>query len=152
MLPIAVAVGAVVVLVVSLLASRVLLDALLRFEWPIAVYAAISVVVGYGPSVWWCWYATGRWGTGNRRDDLGLRLRWSDLGWGPVVWLAAIGCELAVVVVVEVLDIPLVSNTEGIGELDLDRTYVARPADHGGRRRAASSRRWCSAGSSCAAS
>ena len=74
--------------------------------------------------MWWCWFATGRWGTGSRRDDLGLRWRWSDIGWGPVIWLAAIGCELVVVVVISVLDIPLTSNTEGIGELDLDRTYV----------------------------
>ena len=123
-LPLVAAAGAVAVLVISLLASRLLLDALLRFEWPVAAYAAIVVVVGYGPSVWWCWFATGRWGTGSRRDDLGLRWRWSDIGWGPVVWLAAIGCELVVVVVVELLDIPLASNTEGIGDVDLDRTYV----------------------------
>ena len=67
--------GAVVVLLVSLIASRVLLEHIVQFGWPIVVYVAICVVAGYGPSVWWCWYATGRWGTGNRRDDLGLRLR-----------------------------------------------------------------------------
>ena len=98
---------------------------LVRFDWPIVVYAAISVVVGYGPSVWWCLYAAGRWGSGDRRDDLGLRFRWSDLGWGPVVWLAAVvlrgrggdrrsRCSTS----------RSSSNTEGIGELDLDRTYV----------------------------
>ena len=123
-LPIIVAIGAVVVLVASLIASRLLLDALVRFDWPIAAYAALTILVGYGPSLWWCWYAAGRWGSGSRRDDLGLRLRWSDLGWGPVVWLTAVGCEIAVVVVVEMLDIPLVSNTEGIRDLELDRTYV----------------------------
>ena len=123
-LPLAVAAGAVVVLVASLLASRVLLDSLLGFEWPVAAYAALAVVIGYGPSVWWCWFATGRWGTGSRRDDLGLRWRWSDIGWGPLVWLAAIGCELAVLVVITVLDVPVASNTEGIGDIDLDRTYV----------------------------
>ena len=40
------------------------------------------------------------------------------------MWLAAIVVEIVVVVIVEALHIPLVSNTEGIGELDLDRTYV----------------------------
>jgi uncharacterized protein len=123
-MPLAAATGAVAVLMVSLLASRLLLDGLLRFEWPVAAYAAIAVMVGYGPSVWWCWFATGRWGTGSRSDDLGLRWRWSDLGWGPVVWLATVACELVVVVVIEVLDVPLSSNTEGIGDVDLDRTYV----------------------------
>ena len=123
-LPMIVAVGAVVVLTCSLVVSRVMLEHLVQFDWPIALYAAISVVTGYGPSVAWCWYATGRWGTGRRLDDLGLRLRWSDLGWGPVVWMASIVVEIAVVAVVQALHIPLVSNTEGIGELDLDRTYV----------------------------
>jgi membrane protease YdiL (CAAX protease family) len=119
-----VALGAVSVLTVSLVVSRILLEHLVRFDWPIAVYAALSIATGYGPSVAWCWYATGRWGAGNRLDDLGLRLRWSDLGWGPVVWMAALVGEVAVVVVVQLLHIPLVSNTEGLGELDLDRTYV----------------------------
>ena len=92
-LPIVVAVGAVVVLLVSLIASRLLVEHLVQFEWPIVAYVAISVVVGYGPSVWWCWYATARWGTGDRRADLGLRARWSDLGWGPVIWLSAVFAE-----------------------------------------------------------
>jgi membrane protease YdiL (CAAX protease family) len=123
-LPLAVAVGAVLVLTVSLIVSRVLLEHLVQYDWPIVVFAAISVVTGYGPSVWWCWYATGRWGSGSRLDDLGLRLRWSDLGWGPVVWMAAIVVEIVVVLLVQGLHIPLVGNTEGIGELDLDRAYV----------------------------
>ena len=123
-LPVVVALGAVAVLVASLLASRVLVDALVDLDWPIAVYVAISVVVGYGPSVWWCWYATGRWGTGHRRADLGVRFRWSDLGWGPLIWLAAIQAQLLVVNLVLLTRIPLTSNTEGIGELRLDRTYV----------------------------
>ena len=55
----------------------------------------------------------------------GLRFRWVDLGWGPVVWLAALGCEVRRrSSSCSSSGIPLVSNTEGIGELDLDRTYV----------------------------
>ena len=123
-LPLQVAVGAVVVLIGSLIASRYLLEYLVRFEWPIAVYALIGTTVGYGPSVWWCVYASRRWGTGRPVADLGLHFRWSDAGWGPLTWLAALGCEIAVLVVIEIVDIPLVGNTEGIGELDLDRTYV----------------------------
>lgn len=119
-----VAVGAVVVLIASLVASRFLLDGIVRFDWPIAVYAAISIVLGYGPSLAWCWYAGRRWGTGHLLADFGLRVRWVDLGWGPLIWLAAVACELFVIVLVQALDVPLTSNTEGIGELDLDRTYV----------------------------
>ena len=81
-------------------------------------------MVGYGPSVAWCVYASRRWGTGRAVADLGLRFRWSDAGWGPLAWLAAIGCEVVVIVIVRLVDIPLVGNTEGLGELELDRTYV----------------------------
>jgi membrane protease YdiL (CAAX protease family) len=119
-----VAIGAVGVLLVSLIASRILIEHLVQFEWPIVAYVAISVVVGYGPSLWWCWYATARWGTGDRRADLGLRFRWSDLGWGPVIWLSAVVAEGVAIAVVLALRVPLTGNTEGIGELDLDRTYV----------------------------
>ncbi len=123
-LPLRVAVGAVAVLAVSLIAARLLIDALVGFDWSIVVYASISVLVGYGPSVWWCLYAVRRWGTGDARTDLGLRFRWSDLGWGPLVWLTAVLAEIGVAIVVTMLDIPFTSNTEGIGDLDVDRTYV----------------------------
>jgi membrane protease YdiL (CAAX protease family) len=123
-LPVVVAIGAVLTLLASLIASRLLLQHIVQFDWPIVVYIAINVVIGYGPSVWWVWFATGRWGSGSRRDDLGLRFRWSDLGWGPVVWLSALVGEGTVATIVTALGIPLTSNTEGIGELHLDRTYV----------------------------
>jgi membrane protease YdiL (CAAX protease family) len=123
-LPLQVAVGAVVVLAVSLIASRILLDQLVRYDWSIVVYAAISVLVGYGPSVWWCLYASDRWGSGDRRTDLGLRFRWSDLGWGPLVWVTAVFCEIVVATLITVFNVPFTSNTEGIGELDVDRAYV----------------------------
>ncbi len=123
-LPVGVAVGAVVVLIASLIASRFLLDALIELEWPILVYALISIVAGYGPSLWWCWYASRRWGTGRPAQDLGLRFRWVDAGWGPVVWISAFGCQVVMVLLVEATGIPLVGNTEAIGELDVDRAYV----------------------------
>ncbi len=40
-LPVQVAVGAIVVLIVSLFSSKYLLDALIVFEWPVAVYVAV---------------------------------------------------------------------------------------------------------------
>jgi len=123
-LPVGVAFGAVVVLIASLIASRYLLDALIDLEWPILVYALISIAAGYGPSLWWCWYASQRWGTGRPARDLGLSFRWSDAGWGPVVWISAFACEVVTILLVQATGIPLVGNTEGIGELDVDRTYV----------------------------
>ena len=100
------------------------------------VLAAIGIVVGYGPSVWWCWFASRRWGSGRLARDVGLRFRWSDAGWGPIVWLAAFGCELAMLLVVQLTGIPLVGNTEGIGDVDADRAYVIALAADRRRRRA----------------
>lgn len=118
------AVGAAVVLIVSLIASRYALEFLVRYDWPIAAYAVISVLLGYGPSVAWCVVASRRWGTGRVAGDLGVRFRWSDLGWGPLVWITVIGAEVLAVVVIRALGVPLTSNTEGINDLSIDRTYV----------------------------
>ena len=123
-LPIVAAVGAMLVLTASLIASKYLLDVVLDFQWPIAVYVALLAVVGYAPSVWWCRYASRRWGTGRLGDDIGLRARWSDLGWGPVVWLGALGTQVVAVAVVVAFAVPISTNTEALNEASIDRTYA----------------------------
>ena len=123
-LPVAAAVGAMVVLSVSLLASKYVLDAVVDFGWPVAVYVGMLALVGYGPSLWWCRFASRRWGTGNLGVDIGLTPRLADLGWGPVIWLGAIAAQVAVGAVVVALGVPLVGNTGGINEIRADRTYV----------------------------
>jgi uncharacterized protein len=123
-LPLAAAVGAIVVLAVSLLGSKYVLDAVVGFRWPVAVYVAILAVVGYGPSLWWCRFASRRWGTGHLGVDVGLTPRLADLGWGPLVWLGAIAAQVAIGAVVVALELPLVGNTEGIEAIRADRTYV----------------------------
>lgn len=123
-LPMNAAIGAVVVLVLSLLTSKYVLDALLQFEWPVVAYVALLGLMGYGPSLAWCKYASRRWGTDKFFDDVGLQPKWSDLGWGPVVWLVAIGTQVAMGALVLAFGVPLSNNTDGIGELTADRTYV----------------------------
>ncbi|MFT4866278.1 MAG: membrane protease YdiL (CAAX protease family) [Ilumatobacter sp.] len=118
------AIGAVVVLVLSLLASKYLLDALLRFEWPVVAYVALLGLVGYGPSLIWCKFASRRWGTGKFLNDVGLQPEWADLGWGPVVWLVAIGTQIMIGAMVLALGVPLSNNTEGISDLTENRTYI----------------------------
>ena len=111
-------------LTVSLLASKYLLDAVVDFGWPVAVYVGLLAAVGYGPSLWWCWFASRRWGTGHVGVDIGLTPRWADIGWGPVIWLGAIAAQVAVGAVVIALGLPFVSNTDGIEQIRADRTYV----------------------------
>ena len=123
-LPVRAAWGAVVTLLVSVTASRYLLQAITRFEWPIAVYVAILACVGYAPALLWCWYASRRWGTGRFRADVGLRTRWADAGWGPVTWVSCFVAQIAVGLLVLALRIPFTSNVRDISRLPNDRGYV----------------------------
>lgn len=123
-LPLVAAVGAIGVLSGSLIVSKYLLDSIVGFGWPVAVYVALLAAVGYGPSLWWCWFASRRWGTGDLGTDIGLTPRFADLGWGPVIWLGAVGAQIVVGAVIVALGVPLVGNTEGIEEISADRTYV----------------------------
>lgn len=116
--------GAIGVLTASLLASKYLLDAIIDFGWPVAVYVALLAAVGYGPSLWWCRFISQRWGTGELGVDIGLTPRFADLGWGPVIWLGAVAAQVAVGAIVVGFGVPLVGNTEGIDEISADRTYV----------------------------
>lgn len=123
-LPLSAAIGAIAVLTASLLVSKYLLDALVDLGWPVAVYVALLAVGGYGPSLWWCRYASRRWGTGSLRRDIGLEPRLVDLAWGPLVWVAAIAAQIGVAAIVLALRLPLAGNTEGLEDLGADRTYV----------------------------
>lgn len=122
-LPIGAGIGALVVLAVSLVVSKFVLDVLVEQGWPTFVYVILVSIMGYGPSIWWWRYASRRWGSGNLLDDAGVRPRFADLGWAPVIWLAALGVQAALASVVIGLDIPFSSNTEEIGELTADRSY-----------------------------
>jgi len=88
------------------------------------VYVAILTSIGYGPSLVWCWYVSRRWGSRRLGADVGLRFRWSDAGWGPVIWIAALVAQIAVAALIIVLDVPLTSNTERISDIDANRAYV----------------------------
>lgn len=127
-LPLAPGVGAIAVLVASLLASKVVLDLLVDFEWPVVVYVALLGLIGYGPSVAWWWYSMKRWaGGGGFRTRLaaaGVRPSWSDIGWGPLIWLGTLLVQVAVTAVVLIFDVPIASNTDDVGELASDRTYT----------------------------
>jgi uncharacterized protein len=126
-LPLPAALGALVVLVLSLVIGKAVVDALVDREWPLITYIMISAVLSYGPSVGWLYHVRRRWGAG-RFDSVGWRFRWVDLAWGPITWAAAIGVQLALAALVLVFDIPLSSNVESISEGDADRAYLVATA------------------------
>ena len=123
-LPLVVAVGALVTILSSLVASRFVLRWLVRYHWPIAAYVLVAAVLGYGPVIAFAVRASRRWGTGRLRDDTGVHFRKIDAGWGPVTWLSCFAAQIALGIIVLLLNIPLKSNTEGIGKLRADRGYV----------------------------
>ncbi|HEX3089225.1 MAG TPA: CPBP family glutamic-type intramembrane protease [Ilumatobacteraceae bacterium] len=123
-LPIRAAWGAVITLLVSLIAGRYLLKAISSYDWPIAVYVTILAIIGYAPAIAWCWYSSRRWGTGRFRADVGLRARWADAGWGPLTWGACLLTQVFVGLIVTTLKIPFTSNVKEVSDLHNDRGYV----------------------------
>jgi CAAX protease family protein len=123
-LPIAAGWWAIGVTFVALVGSRLVLGALGDLEWPIIAYVALSVLLAYGPMVAFCVWASRRWGTGSLAADAGLTVKWIDLAWGPVVWLAALAGEISVAIVVLATRIPIKSNTEGIDDLSGQRGVI----------------------------
>jgi membrane protease YdiL (CAAX protease family) len=126
-LPIPIAIGAIAILAGSLIASRELLDSLIDRDWNIVVYMLIAVVVGYGPSLAWMWYASQRWGTGRVFADLGVSFRWVDLAWGPLIWISIVAAVGIAVGLMRVLDIPYRGNldVDNGSPLQHDNTAIA---------------------------
>jgi membrane protease YdiL (CAAX protease family) len=125
-LPFEAALGALVVLTVSLIAGKLIVESLLRFDWPLLVYIVLLTIFGYGPSILWGWYVRRRWGAG-RLSAIGWSFRWRDAGFGPLTWLCAIICQVVMMLIVTGLNIPLTSNVESI-DGDVGRSYVIATA------------------------
>ncbi len=123
-IPLRAGVGALATILVSLVASRYILDALSHHGWPIAIYVLIAGIIGYGPVMAFCWWASHRWGRKSLRADSGLFARWSDAGWGPVTWLSCLAAQITLGIVVVSTGLPFSSNTEGVDTVGGERGYV----------------------------
>lgn len=123
-LPLRDAVGAVVVLAASLIASRFVLAAIAPFGWPIAVYVTLLALVGYGPALLYVLVVAGHRGDGSFRAVTGLFARRIDTAWSLVTWLSCVGAQIAAALVVTATRLPITSNTEGLDEIGADRAYV----------------------------
>lgn len=123
-LPFAVAVWAIAATVVPLVCSRAIMRALADQRWPVAVYVVVAGVLAYGPPLAFWRYASRRWGSGHPRQDVGLSFLLSDLGRGPLTWLACLAAQVVVAIFVQLTDIPFQGNTETINDLRDDRGYV----------------------------
>ncbi len=123
-IPLGAGVGALLTILASLIASRYVIDALSHQQWPIAVYVVIAGLIGYGPVLAFCWWASHRWGRKSLRADSGLFAKWADAGWGPVTWLSCLTAQILLGIFVVATGIPFSSNTEGIDSVGGERGYV----------------------------
>jgi uncharacterized protein len=108
---------AVVVLLLSLLMSGLGLVLAIELGLSDAVSLGIAMVLGYLPAVGFAIISARNWGSGDLLSDLGVRSRWADLGWGPLIWLGAITVQILLGSLILFFDLPTVSNTEGMSEI-----------------------------------
>jgi uncharacterized protein len=120
-LPLAAAMGALGVLLGSLLVGRTM-GALAAEVMPDVLGFVVAVAIGYGPSVAWAWYVMRRWGGGSL-SAVGWKFRWIDLGWGPLTWLAAVASQLVMYGLIVLFRIPIASNVEDVSDPDITRVY-----------------------------
>jgi uncharacterized protein len=123
-LPLAAAIGAFAAVAIPVFGSKYVLRSLVDREWPIAIYVGLAAVLGYGPALLWCRFASRRWGTGSIRADSGVGWRNVDLGWGVVTYLGCLATQVVVAVIILAARVPVARNTDGIAELRDDRAYV----------------------------
>ena len=119
-LPLPAAIGALLVLLASLVFGRAVVALFADSDRPIDI--AVSVLVGYGPSLVWCWYVLRRW-TDRRLRSIGWEFRWGDLWRGPATYLTAIGIQIVLAAVLLLLDVPISSNVDD-GDAGRSTAYV----------------------------
>jgi membrane protease YdiL (CAAX protease family) len=110
--PLLAAFVAVVVLYASLVAANLSLKFLSSIHPFVGFFGPIFIA--YGPSVAFCIYVHRRWrSVASRRS---LRPRFSDLGWGPLVWFSGFLGQLFLVVLIKVFEVPSASNVPPVTE------------------------------------
>lgn len=119
-----VSVVALVLVAAPLVASRTITDRLDRADLPLPGFVAIAVLATYGPALVWWLLASGWFGTGHRRRDVGVIARVPDLWWGLLTWLTCLAAQVAMALVVVGLGIPFRSNVENLGGSDVDVQYA----------------------------
>ena len=94
------------------------------------VVPAVVLLTGalYGPMAWFCFYASRRWGTARVRADLGVAARPIDGALGLAVALIALQAENIALLVVNILHLPVRSNTEGVSVADDRGLYLTLAA------------------------
>ncbi len=95
---------------------------------PVVPAVILLTVALYGPMAWFCLYASRRWGSGRVRPDLGVTARPVDAAIGLAVAFIALQAERIVLAAVELLHLPVRSNTDGVSVADDRGLYLTLAA------------------------
>jgi len=95
---------------------------------PVVPAVVLVTVALYGPMAWFCVYASRRWGTGRVRADLGATIRPIDAAYGLAAALGALQVERLVLLAVELLHLPVRSNTDALSPSDDRALYLTLAA------------------------
>jgi len=90
---------AIGLLIVCVAGGRVINGQLVRHVSTLGAFQVLQwgfYAVVYGGIAATVVFVVRRHGTGSLRHDLGFRFRWSDLGWGPILFFAGRAAQLAV--------------------------------------------------------
>ena len=123
-LPAGVGIGALVVLAASLLVARLLVVVLEPVGVHVGVLVGLLILIGYGPPAWWCIWSVKRAVGPHWRSSIGWSFRGIDLAWGLLAWLGALIAQAVVIAVLISIDVPVTSNTGGLGDEGIPGWYV----------------------------
>ena len=114
--------------ITAVLIALHLLAALAAGHLPVVPGVILVSFALYGPMAGFCFYASRRWGTGRVRADLGVRAKPVDAAIGLAVAFVALQAERIALLVVEILHLPVRSNTEGVSISDDRGLYLTLAA------------------------
>jgi len=92
---------------------------------PAVVLVALTL---YGPMAWFCFYASRHWGTGDVRADLGVAVKPIDAALGVAAVFIALQAERLALLAIELLHLPVRSNTDSLSPSDDRGLYLALAA------------------------
>ncbi len=119
-LPFKVAVISVGLLALSLVAANLFELVADSSHLPLMAALVVGLLIVYGPSVVWIAIVRHRFGG----PASGLKIRWSDLGWGPVIWIITVIIEVITIAILTGFDVPIESNVSDITTGQVSTVYL----------------------------
>ncbi len=126
-LPLAAGLWGLAAITAVMLALRIGAAVVASFLPVIPAVIVVSAAL-YGPMTWFCVYASRRWGSGRLSTDVGARIRPIDAALGLAVVFVALQAERIALLVVNILHLPVTTNTDGLSASEHRGLYLTLAA------------------------